>query len=105
MHFLQKEVEKQLLFLIIIKYLINKTKRDNLLKTESNVVIFLIAERFLDQHYLFYGDHLSQMCSYGACLSARQLSILKNYDKAMPTSYFLIRSSENFSIFTKIVKI
>ena len=36
----------QLLFLIIIKYLINKMKRNNSFKTESNDVVFLIAERF-----------------------------------------------------------
>ena len=44
------------------------------------LLFYLIDERFIDQYHLFYGDNLSHMCFYEACLSSRQLSILKKYD-------------------------
>ena len=83
----------QLLFLIIIKYLINKMKRNNSFKTESNDVVFLIAERFNMLQNFFN-------CSYRGAVSlpTRMIEFCFWLRRSADAQYlllnFMIRSTE-----------
>ena len=96
----QKEVSKQLLLWTVSKYLIKQLKKNMLL-------FYLIAERFLDQHHLFYGDNLFTDVLFGSFSVFKTIiySILKSMTKWIPIHIYQVNLMRTFWLWENLLRL
>ena len=96
----QKEVYKQLLPLTIAKFLIKQVNKNILL-------FYVIAERFLDQHHLFYGDNFFTDVLFWSFSVFKTIiySILKSVTKWCPLRIYQVNLMWTFRLWENSLRL